>query len=278
MQHYKGKIAVVTGGASGIGRALCEKLGASGAIVIIADINLKGAQQVAADISKAGGRASAASVDVSKQDEVQELVETTVKEHGRLDFMFNNAGYGIGGELFDVTDEQWKNIMDVNLWGVIYGTMAAYRVMIKQKSGHIVNMGSIAGLTTYPMGAPYATTKHAIIGLSKSLKEEAVAYGVNVSVACPAIIGTSIFDNAALAGSSDKGSSYEKYASKYLKLAMSPSKCADAVLHDVAKNKPIIIVTLAAKIMWFLYRIHPGLLKPLNQLAVKDFRKLVLNK
>ena len=275
MLHFHDKVAIVTGGGSGIGRALCEKLGKYGAVVTVADIDRKGAEQVATEISKSGGRAVAAYLDVSKQEEVRELVEKTAAEHGRIDFMFNIAGIGVGGELYDMTDEQWRRIMDINLWGVIYGTMAAYRQMVKQGFGHIVNMASIAGLTTYPMGTPYATTKAAVVGLSNTLKEEAMEYGVKVSVVCPGIIDTSIFDNALLAGKKDKGNSYNTYASKYLKLATSASACADAMLKGVARNRQLIIVTLGAKIMWFLYRIHPCLLRPISQKAVKDFRNLV---
>jgi NAD(P)-dependent dehydrogenase (short-subunit alcohol dehydrogenase family) len=129
MNYLKNKVAIVTGGASGIGRALCEQLGRRGAAaIVVADINAEGAQEVAAT----NRRAQAMHVDVSREGDVQELVDKTVSQHGRLDLMFNNAGVTICGEVRDLTLDHWRRMLDVNLWGVIYGATAAYQVMVKQ--------------------------------------------------------------------------------------------------------------------------------------------------
>lgn len=119
MNPFENKVAIVTGGASGIGRALCEELSQRGAaIVVVADINADGAQQVASSIVAAGGRAGEAHLDVSRADQVQGLVDDTVSEHGRLDYMFNNAGIAMCGEVRDMDLEHWQRIVDINLWGV----------------------------------------------------------------------------------------------------------------------------------------------------------------
>ena len=154
MNPLQDRIAIVTGAASGIGRALVEEMGRRGAVVIGADLNGEQAKLVAGGIEKAGGRASAAVLDVSDAEAVKRLVEDTVRQHGRLDYLFNNAGIGIASRVQDMDLEDWNRILDVNLRGVIHGVYAAYPVMLRQGSGHIVNTASLAGLTPFPAGRP----------------------------------------------------------------------------------------------------------------------------
>jgi NAD(P)-dependent dehydrogenase (short-subunit alcohol dehydrogenase family) len=124
---------------------------------------------------------------------VQELVDETVRDYGRLDYMFNNAGIGMGGEVRDMDLEHWRRVLEVNLWGVTCGTSAAYEEMVRQGFGHIVNTASLAGLIPLPMVAAYCATKHAVVGLSASLRAEAAALGIKVSVVCPGFVETGIF-------------------------------------------------------------------------------------
>jgi NAD(P)-dependent dehydrogenase (short-subunit alcohol dehydrogenase family) len=157
---FKDKVAIVTGGASGIGRALCEALSRCGACVIVADINTVGAQRVALAITTAGGRARAAHLDVVKDEGVRKLVDDTASEYRRLDYMFNNAGVNVSRrEMRDLTAEHWHSVIEVNLLGVLYGTIAAYSVMVQQGFGHIVNMGSLDGLLGFPTSIPYGVSK-----------------------------------------------------------------------------------------------------------------------
>jgi NAD(P)-dependent dehydrogenase (short-subunit alcohol dehydrogenase family) len=259
----------VTGGASGIGRALCEELGQRGAVVIAADINAEGAQKVASAITTDGGRGRATYLDTTQAGGIQELIDKTVSEHGRLDYMFNNAGISVGGEVRDMSLEHWRNVIDVNLLGVLYGTTKAYQVMIKQKFGHIVNTASAWGLTPAPLDASYCTSKHGVVGLSTSLRAEAADLGVKVSVVCPGLVQTEIWETSLILNAKRE----DALALIPLKM-IKATRAAKAILLGVARNKAIIVFPLHARLMWWLYRIHPSILTPLNRKAVRDFRKI----
>ena len=193
MNTSNAKVAVVTGAASGIGRALCEELARTHAAIIAADINIEGAEQVAANLSAGGANARAAALDVTDAAAVKALVKRTIAEYGRLDYMFNNAGICVGAEVRDMNLDHFRSVLDTNLYGVIYGSICAYEVMVKQGFGHIVNTASTAGLIPMPVMVPYTVTKFGVVGFSKSLRLEAAALGVKDSVVCPGFVRTGIF-------------------------------------------------------------------------------------
>src|SRR5882724_4180599 len=195
MHNLANRVALVTGGASGIGRALCEQLALDGAFAVVADINIVAAKEVAKSIRQSGGRAEAVTLDVSHETDVNQVVSNVVAAHGRLDFMFNNAAIAIVGEFRDGNIADFRRVVDVNLFGVIHGTMAAYRVMLRQGSGHIVNISSMTGLMPTPILTAYSTTKWAIVGFSTALRAEAAGLGVKVSVVCPGLVRTNMGEN-----------------------------------------------------------------------------------
>jgi len=266
---FTGKTAIVTGAASGIGRAVGLRLGALGATVCIADINLAGAKETASSIVAVGGNAYAEKIDVTKSSDVSKLLDKVVKKHGRLDFMFNNAGIAIVGETRDMTDDHWKKIIDINLMGVLSGTLAAYRIMVKQGFGHIVNTASLAGLIPVPLESSYSLTKYAVVGLSTSLRGEGAALGVKVSVVCPGFVRTPIIDNYIAVGFSvaDMKSSQPKKMTDV-------AKAAQIILAGVARNKAIILVGSDAHIAWRLYKIWPSLVEFFGRLGMKEVRKI----
>ena len=190
LRTFDGGVAIVTGAASGIGRAISEALAQRGCQVVLADIDLGDAEAAAEEIRKKGGRASARRLDACDFAAVSELVTETMERLGRLDYMFNNAGISVLGDVADYTIDAWHRIIAVNLVGVVNGVQAAYAAMIRQGFGHIVNTSSIAGLVTSPSGASYSATKHAVVGLSKALRVEAQFRGVRASVVCPGVIRT----------------------------------------------------------------------------------------
>src|SRR5262245_5973087 len=192
---FSGKVAFVTGGASGIGCALCKELVRRGAKVVVADIDKKGAQQVASDLTD--HHAEAVELDVANALPVEETIRNVAAKYGRLDYAFNNAAIAAIGEVRDMAAADWQRLVDVNLLGVIYGSMAAYRIMIEQGSGHIVNISSLTGLIPSPILTAYSTTKWGVMGFSTGLRAEAAGLGVKVSVVCPGLVRTNIPDRTA---------------------------------------------------------------------------------
>ena len=182
--------AIVTGAASGIGRALAEILAERGVDVVLADRQLELAEEVAGGIRKRGGTATAQELDVRDCERFDRVVAQTVERSGRLDYLFNNAGIGVSAEIKDYEPADWDDVFDVNLRGVAYGIQAAYPRMIRQGFGHIVNTASMAGLISGGFMASYTASKHAVVGLSRTLRIEAKQYGVKVSVVCPGVIRT----------------------------------------------------------------------------------------
>lgn len=254
MGAFRDKVVIVTGGASGIGRALCLELAARGARVVVADLNAAGALQVAAEIAAAGGTAEVRSVDVASWEAVDALVDGVVTAHGRIDYLFNNAGIGVAGEERDVTLADWQRVLAVNLWGVVHGVHAAYPRMLQQGFGHIVNTASLAGLTPAPLQTSYVASKHAVVGLSCALRVEAADRGVRVSVVCPGLIDTPILHTIDVRGMDPER--LRGIVTTTTK-AMPAAACARVILRGVEKNKPIIVVTRAAYAVWLLTRVSP---------------------
>ncbi len=267
MEYYRNKVALVTGGASGIGRALTQTLCRRGATVVCADIDAGTAKQTVSSAGRHRGSAQAANLDVTREDEVNRIVDETVARYGRLDFMFNNAGIGIGGEFRDMTTDHWRRIIEVNLWSTIYGTAAAYRVMIKQGFGSIVNMASIAGLLPVPTLAAYATVKHAVVGLSTSIRPEAADFGVRVIVVCPGAVDTGLFKTTPILGA-DRGALLERFP-----FVMDVGQAAPRILRGVRRNKALIVFPLSNTLLWRFYRLWPAAVAPLSLKMVRDFRK-----
>lgn len=249
-----GQTAIVTGGGSGIGAALTRALVAAGATVVCADIDEQAAEKTVAGVSGPGS-ATAARVDVTSAAEVALVVDDVVTEHGRLDLMCNNAGISLLGDAEDLTLEQWNDIIDINIRGVVHGVHAAYPRMIAQGGGHIVNTASMGGLMAAGLLTSYVMTKHAVVGLSMALRTEAASRGVGVTAVCPAAVDTPILDKGELGPV--KGRDYF-LKGQGIKRPVDPDLLAAKVLDAVARDKPLVVEPLQARIAWCLGRLSPG--------------------
>ncbi|WP_332642477.1 SDR family oxidoreductase [Aeromicrobium sp.] len=250
---YIGKIAIVTGGGSGIGAALGTALVAAGAHVVLADLDGSAAEKVAAELSGPGS-ARGVVLDVTDAATVQSLVDSVVAEHGRLDLMFNNAGISLLGETQDLPIDQWNAIIDVNIRGVVHGVAAAYPLMIKQGSGYIVNTASMGGLMAAGLLTSYVMTKHAVVGLSLALRSEAAAYGVGVTAICPAAVNTPILDKGQFGVV--KGRDFF-LKGQGIRKPVDPDELAQQVLGAVVKNDALVIAPVQARFAHRLQRLAP---------------------
>jgi NAD(P)-dependent dehydrogenase (short-subunit alcohol dehydrogenase family) len=195
MKDFKGKVAVITGAASGIGRALAEKCVSEGVRVVLADVDDEVLSRTEAELKSVGGDVLAVRTDVSKRADIEELARKTLEHFGQVDLLFNNAGVGAGGAPWEASWNEWEWVMGVNLWGVIHGVKVFTPIMLQQNTQcHIVNTSSAAGITVGGLSSPYAVTKHAVVALSESmflaLKQRNSQ--VKVSVLCPGLVRTDI--------------------------------------------------------------------------------------
>ena len=246
---FEGKSAFITGGASGIGRALAQELKRRGACVSLADVDRDGLAQVGDSLG-----AHTDVLDVRDADAVANAIRAVKEREGRLDYVFNNAGIAIAGEALHNSLQDWNKILDINVRGVVNGVVAAYPIMIEQGFGHIVNTASVAGLTPTPGLVSYAASKHAVVGLSTSLRFEAARYGVRVSAVCPGLVQTGIQQNMEV-----------REVTREDALASMPVKpvpvepVARDILRGVSRNRAVIIVTGNGKLNVWLHRRLPRL-------------------
>lgn len=268
-----GKVAFITGGASGIGAALTEKLTRSGAQVWIADRQIQVAEELAQRLRGAGAVAHAVELDVRDPAAFDEAIGAVVDTAGSIDYLFNNAGIGIGGEVDTLTLDDWTDIIDVNLRGVIHGVHAAYPAMIRQGSGHIINTASMAGLITTSAQGGYSATKHAVVALSKTMRVEAATHGVRVSVLCPGVVRTPILTG----GEFGRNKMVSRENQQKLGEALRPMDAgvfAEKALRGIARNEAIIVVPRWWKALWYLERLSPTLSMRTAGIALKRTREV----
>lgn len=270
-----GKVAFITGGASGIGAALATKLVGGGAEVWIADRQLGAAQELVQRFSTNGAKAHAIELDVRDYSGFEAAVAEAVRQSGRIDYLFNNAGIGVGGEVDSYTLDDWNDVLAVNLHGVVHGIQAVYPIMIRQRSGHIVNTASMAGLLAGPGTASYTASKHAVVALSKAMRLEAERHNVKVSVLCPGAIRTPILTGGAYGRMTNTGASDEDLLKFWEPMRpMAPEKFADRALRAVLRGDTIVIVPAWWKALWYLDRLSTTISTRAARLTLKRLREM----
>lgn len=252
-----GKVALITGGASGIGRALASEFCARGGEVVLADRQRSLAEEAAAELTSRGSRAHAVELDVRDGAAFNEVARDVRKRSGGIDYLFNNAGIGVGGEVARYTPADWDDVIDVNVRGVTNGVQAVYRWMVARGSGHIVNTASVAGLMPTPGEVSYVASKHAVVGLSKSLRVEARRHGVKVSALCPGVVRTAILTGGRY-GRANLGLGDADILKVWERLRpLDPPVFAREALDAVLRDEAVIVIPRWWKALWLMDRLAP---------------------
>jgi len=191
-KELEGKVAIVTGGASGIGRAVVHALSKEGVKVTIADMDIESAEKVAGDVVRAGGSSIAVKTDVSRSQDVDGMVQEALRKFGAIDILVNTAGIGAGAMVQDLTEEEWDRVLNINLKGTFLCSQAVLKHMIERKSGRIVNFASGQWFRPTLMSAPYGASKGGVVSFSKALALEVAGNGINVNVVVPGFTDTAM--------------------------------------------------------------------------------------
>ncbi|MBE8477526.1 SDR family oxidoreductase [Streptomyces justiciae] len=261
---FAGKLSVVTGGGSGIGRATALAFAEQGADIVVCDLDLDAAERTAELARFLGAKAHAYRVDVADGAAVDAFAAEVAAAHGVPDIVVNNAGVGHSGTFLQTTEKEWRRVLDVNLWGVIHGCRAFGTLMADRgEGGHIVNLASAAAYLPSKILAAYATSKAAVFMLSDCLRAELAPAGIGVSTICPGIVNTNITRTTTFSGQSadQLATTRDRVSGLYAKRNFTPDKVARQILRAVRKDKAVVPVTPEARAARFLGRVSPALLR-----------------
>ncbi|WP_028804045.1 SDR family oxidoreductase [Streptomyces sp. 142MFCol3.1] len=268
--RFGGRLVLITGAGSGIGRATAFAFAEAGARVVAVDRDAESAARTA-EMSRLIGspEAWAETVDVSDEQAMEKLAEKVATEYGVVDVLVNNAGIGLSGSFFDTTSEDWKKVLDVNLWGVIHGCRLFGKQMAERgQGGHIVNTASAAAYQPSKALPAYSTSKAAVLMLSECLRAELAGRGIGVSAICPGFVNTNITSTARFAGvdAAEEKRRQKKSARLYGLRNYPPEKVADAILRAVARNQAVVPVTPEARGAHLMSRFTPKALRAIARL------------
>ncbi len=268
--YYKDKIAIVTGGSAGLGASLVTQLAEAGARTIIFDKNGEKASILLERLSRQGVMhvPVVSIVDVTDFKAIANAIQEVVHREGHLDLIINNAGILIVGEVRDTEIEHFRKLVEINLMGVVHGSLMAFKLMARQGYGQVVNISSISGLVANPLYTAYSMTKHGVVGFSTALREEGKELGVGVTVVCPGTLQTDIFSSGAVINA-PKETVFKESALD----SMSATEAAKIIISKIPKNPRMLVFPRWALFIWMLERINPLLTAPLNRVVLRNFRK-----
>ena len=281
MKHLTGKVAAITGAGSGIGRATAELLAQKGCHLAIADINEAGLQETAEILGKYPIKVTTHIVNVGDEKAVYDWADEVEQQHGQVHIIMNNAGVAISGTVEGMSLEEYRWIVDINFWGVVYGTKAFLPKLEKSGDGHIVNISSVFGLASQPLMSGYNATKFAVRGFTESLRQDLEASDSCVSCTCvhPGGIKTNIAKAARHTASSEKVSGMDPATAtkEFEKFFINtPEKAAKTIVTGIEKNKRRVLIGPDAKIFDLLVRLLPTSYQKIFTAGVKLQRKKAL--
>lgn len=264
MRDVRDKAVLVTGAASGIGRATAVEFAREGAgPIILCDINAQGLHETAALVEGRGSGAVVIPADVSNHESVRNMVEKALERAGRVDILVNVAGISVGGPLEVLTMEDWRKVLGVNLFGMLHTVSLIYPHMLERGEGHIVNVASGVGLVVpSPYNSPYNTSKFGAVGFTESLMLEAGAHGIGVTCVCPGVVKTPIYETSPVKGFTEEAA--EKLL-MVLAVGEEAEDTARSIVKAVKKNRFLVITTRHMKAMVFFKRYFPFIWFPLNK-------------
>jgi len=244
MEDLQGKVAVITGGASGIGLAVAERAAAEGMRVVLGDIEEGPLREAEKSLGEEGAEVLGVVTDVSEAASVRNLRDQALERFGAVHVVHNNAGVGVGGPIWEVSEEDWRWILNVNLWGVVHGVNTFVPLLIEQGEGHVVNTASIAGLVASAFLGPYNATKQAVVAISETLYKDLQLAGsaVGVSVLCPGFVQTRIDESErnrpawAPAAEGEDAQNLRGAIKTLIAAGIPPAAVADRVLDAVRTN------------------------------------------
>lgn len=272
MESFEGKVALITGAASGLGKALCLALAGEGARVIAVDIDGEGAGETARSIVGQGMDCLSLRTDVSKKEEMESLAVDVLSRYGRVDLLMNVAGVGIGGSVDLLTLDDWEFSLAVNTWSNIYGVHYFLPRMIETGGGHIVTVSSIGGLVPLPTAASYAVAKFALVGMFGSLRFDLAKHNVGVTVVCPGGMRTGFFYHFQRRFDEERDRKVLRLLDWAWKaLAQSPEKVVAKTILGIKRNRPLVITGKEAYLSYYLYRLSPRLYFRINELLSRWF-------
>lgn len=268
MKDFNGRTALVTGGASGIGRCIALDLVREGCTVALVDLNEGGLEAVAAEVRRSGGTATTHRVDVSDARRVEELAGEV-----RPQLLVNCAGTGILADLEDTTDEEFRRIVEVNLFGPVSLVRAFLPALRENGGGHVVNIASGFGLTAFPGFGAYSTSKFGLVGYSEVLSMELAKYGIKVTTVCPGITDTPILEYSEMRGFADERA--RRFVRRLLPLVgTTPEKLSAVVISAIKRDRYLVTHTWMFRLLLFVKRVSPRLYRDMLSFSYKAAGRL----
>jgi NAD(P)-dependent dehydrogenase (short-subunit alcohol dehydrogenase family) len=269
-----GKTVLVTGAASGIGKATALACARRGARLVICDLDADGVEAAAAEIRALGCTVTARRVDVANRDAMAAFADAVHSEIEALDLLVNNAGVAIGGGFLHTSLLDWDWIVSINLLGVVHGChFFVPKMVARGRGGHVVNVASSAGYAASAELSAYATTKFAVVGLSEALRDELTPYGIGVTAICPGLINTPITRSARLLGPDATAEARQRVIALYERRNYTAERVAHGILRAVQRSRAVAPMSPEAWAMYVLKRVAPGLLARIGRVLAARLRR-----